>query len=196
MKCPSLCSYTEACSLVKQGELLIYPTETYYALGTCIDSPQKDRIYTIKGRSLHKPLPLLVHSIEQASYFVILTSLAIELMIAFPTLTLILPSKTSYMNTPTLALRRATTPLLHQLTEYMPLIATSANLSNEPAVACYTELNRVLRNTIPVCPPCCKEDEPQGKLPSTIVRLDNESITIIRHGTTSEQELTSFTRKR
>ena len=78
----------------------------------------------------------------------------------------------------------------------MPLIATSANLSNEPAVACYTELNTVLRNTIPVCPPRCKEDEPQGTLPSTIVRLDDEVITIIRHGTTSEQELTSFTRKR
>ena len=60
MKCPSLCSYTEACSLVEQGELLIYPTETYYALGTRIDSPQKDTIYTIKGRPLYKPLPLIV----------------------------------------------------------------------------------------------------------------------------------------
>lgn len=192
MKAYSFCSYVEARSLIEQGELLIYPTETYYALGTSIHSPHKERIYTIKARPLHKAFPIIVHSIEQASQIAILSSQAKELMTLFPKLTIIVPTNTTYTDTETIALRRASTPLLHYLTQDNPIIATSANRSNEPPVSCHINLDKKIRQEIPLCLPMCKEDTPQGKLPSTIISLSQNIITIIRHGNITAQELSSF----
>lgn len=188
----SLCSYTQARLLIEQGELLIYPTETYYALGTALSSPHKEDIYRVKERPYNKPLPLIVHSIEQATHFTLLSSQAKELMTYFPHLTVIVPSCTPYMNTDTIAIRRATTPLLTYLTQNTPLIATSANRSNHPAVASYTDLDSSLTSIIPVCLPACKEDTPQGKAPSTIITLQNDNIHIIRQGTITKEELSLF----
>ena len=43
------------------GKLIVYPTETFYALGgLCADSVALEKIFNIKGRDPGKPLPLLI----------------------------------------------------------------------------------------------------------------------------------------
>lgn len=177
----SLCSYSEARSIIEQGELLIYPTETYYALGTAWLSPQCDTIYTIKQRPRHKALPLIVHSIEQAYDIVHIAEQAHSILTHFPAVTIVLPSRRSI---DTIALRIATTPLLQYLTQSTPIVATSANKSGTPPAAHHTELDTNILNGIPICLPSSLLDSPQGKAPSTILAVQKTNILLLRHGST------------
>lgn len=70
---------TEVLELLRGG-LLIYPTETYYALG-CLASMHGsvERIFAVKGRSADKPLPLIVADWDMAERFLRLRGLESEL---------------------------------------------------------------------------------------------------------------------
>ena len=56
----------EAVACLRGGHALIFPTETFYGLG-CLacDAVAVNRIYQLKRRPVHKPLPLLAASEEQ-----------------------------------------------------------------------------------------------------------------------------------
>jgi L-threonylcarbamoyladenylate synthase len=56
----------EVASLIKQGRLAAFPTDTVYGLGTLASNAEAvTRLYTIKGRKLNKPIPILVKGPEQ-----------------------------------------------------------------------------------------------------------------------------------
>jgi L-threonylcarbamoyladenylate synthase len=62
---PSLISY--AAEKIRQGQVLGMPTDTFYGLAADpLNLRAVDRIYDIKSRSRHKPLSLLIESIDQA----------------------------------------------------------------------------------------------------------------------------------
>ncbi len=51
--------------VLNQGGVVIYPTETFYGLGANPRLPLAvERIYRIKGRDFHKPLPLIAANLE------------------------------------------------------------------------------------------------------------------------------------
>jgi len=70
---------TEVLELLRGG-LLIYPTETYYALG-CLASMHGavERIFAVKGRPAGKPLPLIVADWDMSERFLRLGGLELEL---------------------------------------------------------------------------------------------------------------------
>jgi L-threonylcarbamoyladenylate synthase len=59
-------SLIQAATLLRSGGCIIYPTETYFALGALAsDAPALARIVAIKARPAAKPLPLLVGDMDQ-----------------------------------------------------------------------------------------------------------------------------------
>lgn len=59
-------SLARAAAILRAGGCVVYPTETYFALGALADNAAAlERIVAIKGRPSHKPLPLLVGDLVQ-----------------------------------------------------------------------------------------------------------------------------------
>src|SRR3954470_1297898 len=62
---PSLVRY--AADQIRAGEVLGMPTDTFYGLAADpFNLRAVDRVYEIKSRSRHKPLSLLIESVDQA----------------------------------------------------------------------------------------------------------------------------------
>src|SRR5436309_16126506 len=56
-----------AADRIRQGQVLGMPTDTFYGLAADpVNLRAVERIYEIKGRSKHKPLSLIIDSIDQA----------------------------------------------------------------------------------------------------------------------------------
>jgi len=55
-------------SILKQGGLVAFPTDTVYGLGACVNLSQAvERVYRMKGRSQNMALPLLLADTSQIS---------------------------------------------------------------------------------------------------------------------------------
>src|ERR1700751_3034578 len=65
---PSLIRY--AADQIRAGEVLGMPTDTFYGLAADpFNLRAVERVYEIKSRSRHKPLSLLIESVDQAEEF-------------------------------------------------------------------------------------------------------------------------------
>ena len=136
-----------AADQIRAGEVLGMPTDTFYGLAADpFNLRAVDRVYDIKSRSRHKPLSLLIESVDQAEELARpLSPEFYELARRFwpGPLTIIvraasrLPLKVT-ANTGNVALRvpAATIPLAVVQRAAIPVTATSANLSG--ATECTT----------------------------------------------------------
>lgn len=132
-----------AVSRLAQGELVVLPTDTGYALcGRVLDAAVLDRVYSAKGRDPSKPLHVLVGSIEAARRIVEIDPRIERLMqrLLPGPLTLVLPASESAprglnRGGTTIGVRipdlSFTLEVLRKLDE--PVTATSANPSGGPA---------------------------------------------------------------
>ena len=156
---PSLIAY--AAEKIRSGEVLGMPTDTFYGLAADpLNLRAVDRIYDIKSRSRHKPLSLLIESVEHAE------DLTKDLPDEFYALarkfwpgplTLIvkagsrLPLKVT-ANTGNVAIRvpAAAIPIaLVRLSGY-PVTATSANLRGGPECTTAEAVREQLLDRLPV----------------------------------------------
>ncbi len=138
-----------AAEKIRAGEILGMPTDTFYGLAADpFNLHAVDRVYEIKTRSRHKPLSLLIESVDQASDLAWPVPEIFYLLARrfWPgPLTVIvradpkLPLKVT-ANTGNVALRvpAAEIPLAIIRAAGLPLTATSANLSG--AAECTTAL--------------------------------------------------------
>ena len=129
-----------ACDVIRSGGLIAFPTDTLYGLGCDPHLPTAlQKIYTAKGRSASKAIPVLVSSPAQLDGLVLgLPDQALRLMEQWwpGALTLVLPKNpdlppdlTPY---PGLAVRMPNHPVaLSLLDQAGPLAVTSANLSDQ-----------------------------------------------------------------
>ncbi len=130
----------EAASVLTRGGLVIYPTETFYALGAVPMLPDAlARIYAIKGRPSGKPLPLIASDMEAVLSAVSRWPESAGLLASafWPgPLTLILPAAPSlpsllHAGTGRAAIRISSHPVAAQLARSTGgiLVSTSANRS-------------------------------------------------------------------
>ncbi|MFH2205099.1 MAG: L-threonylcarbamoyladenylate synthase [Elusimicrobiota bacterium] len=129
---------------LREGETAAFPTDTVYGLGTSALSPEGiRRIYEIKGRDSAKPLPIFVHSTEEARRWTVWTSVADRLADRYwpGALTMVLrPSEEGKQllspGAAALAVRVPDHQVVLRLLEAsgVPWSATSANLSGQPAL--------------------------------------------------------------
>ena len=55
----------QAAELIKQGKIVVFPTETVYGIGTNgLDEKAVKKLYEVKKRPLKKPITLLVSNME------------------------------------------------------------------------------------------------------------------------------------
>ena len=184
-------------TILRQGGLVAYPTDTVYGLGACMSLSQAvARIYEVKERPLNAPLPLLLADISQLAEIVrTVPPLAWCFIRNFlpGALTLVLPKSdlvpaiiTHGGNSVAIRIPNHPVPvaLIKGLAE--PIVGTSANLSGRASPLTADEVYAQLGDKIDLiidggrCP---------GGTESTIVDVTRETPVIRREGAISREEL-------
>jgi L-threonylcarbamoyladenylate synthase len=175
-------------AVLERGGLLIYPTDTLYALGgRALDADVGERVRRAKGRDEGKPLPVIAADLRQvealaASLPAALTELAERFWPGPLTVVLraspLVPasvaagSGTVAVRVPALALARSLCALAG------PLVSTSANRSGGRApLTCSAALEAV-----GTAAALALDAGPGGTLPSTIVDLSRPEPRLLRDG--------------
>ena len=191
-----------AADQIRAGQVLGMPTDTFYGLAADpFNLRAVDRVYEIKSRSRHKPLSLLIESVEQAK------ELAKPLPDEFYALakkfwpgplTVIvkagsrLPLKVT-ANTGNVALRvpNAKIPLEVVKAAAIPITATSANLSGESECTSAEAVKEQLGVRIPII---VDGGSSPREVASTIVDLtdDDARWKILREGAISSDRISEF----
>jgi L-threonylcarbamoyladenylate synthase len=186
--------FSAALKALKNGEPIIYPTDTLYALGTDIYNETAVRkVFDIKQRPYSVPLPVAVSSIRAIKTIAYMNDAAQEISEKFlpGTLTIILKKKPSVPNIVTSGLDTIAVRIpnhsiaLKLLTRYGPLTVTSANLHHEKTLGIIKDILMQLKTNIPVC----LHDGRCEEVPSTIVDLSTSKPRIVRKGSITEKEL-------
>ena len=186
----------EAASVLADGGLLLFPTETVYGVGARWDRADAvAAVYNAKGRPADKPLQVLVGSVEAARSMAAIDDPAFERLAAafWPgALTLVVPAAAGLPREVlaadgTVGLRCPNHAGLRALLQVAgPLAASSANRSEEPpatncaaAVAALGSWAQLALDS----GPC------SGGVPSSVVRLSAGELTVLRAGALDEQHL-------
>jgi len=185
---PDRVKYVAAC--IRAGKVVGLPTDTFYGLAADpYNLHAVDRVYDIKTRGRHKPLSLLIESVEQAE------ELADDLPDEFYALaekfwpgplTIILkaaprlPLKVT-ANTGNIAIRvpAAAIPLAVIRAARVPITATSANLSGAAECTTAVAVKDQLRERVPLI---VDGGTSPRSVPSTIVHLDRRGWKLMRLG--------------
>ncbi|MEK7217792.1 MAG: L-threonylcarbamoyladenylate synthase [Patescibacteria group bacterium] len=132
----------EALDILKMGGTIVYPTDTVYGLGcNALDEIAVRHIFDIKSRS-SRPLPILARDMKWVEELAYLTDQHRKMAARFwpGKFTLVLPKKEIVppivtTGLPTVGLRIANYEFTDKLLGAFgyPLVATSANISGEPA---------------------------------------------------------------
>lgn len=139
----------QAVRVLRSGGVVIYPTETSYALGCDAQKAHAvAQIFKLKGRSKTKQLPVITASRAMAERFFILGANARRLAQRYwpgPLTIVLKPRKTlpvSYKGG--VAVRVSGHPVAQQLSRALkaPLVSTSANISGKPACFSVTALKK------------------------------------------------------
>lgn len=185
---PDAGTVARAASVLASGGLLIYPTDTLYALGgPALVASASRAVRAAKGRDAAKPLPVIAADVEQARHVCAGFPAAAEILAArfWPgPLTLILPAGSSLpldltagsgglaVRVPGLALSRALCRAAGVL------ISTSANRSGEAPPATCAEAVR----SVGAAAALALDAGPGGSAGSTIVDLTRDPPTLERSG--------------
>ncbi|EUK18243.1 translation modulator Sua5/YciO/YrdC/YwlC [Commensalibacter papalotli (ex Servin-Garciduenas et al. 2014)] len=196
----SISEIKQAATIIKQGGIVAFGTETVYGLGAdATNSQAVQRIYQAKGRPSFNPLIIHFSDLDHVFQFVIKTELAHELALKFwpGALTLVLPQKKNTntqispiatANLSTMAVRIPSTKVARQLIKFSqkPIAAPSANSSGKisPSTAqhVFQELNHKI-DAIIDSGPC------QVGVESTILDLSNNVPTLLRPGGVTLEDL-------
>jgi L-threonylcarbamoyladenylate synthase len=186
--------FSAALKALKNGEPIIYPTDTLYALGADIYNETAVRkVFDIKQRPYSIPLPVAVSSIKAMATIAHLNDTAYEICKKFlpGTLTIILKKKPSVPKIVTSGLDTIAVRIpnhiiaLELLSQYGPLTVTSANLHHEKTLGNITDILKQLGTHIPIY----LNDGRRDAVPSTIVDLSTNIPHIVRKGLITEKEL-------
>jgi L-threonylcarbamoyladenylate synthase len=183
-------------SVLRQGGLVAFPTDTVYGLGTRADlAPAVERVYTIKKRPRSKGLPLLLSHVSQigeVAYPVPETAWLLARRFLPGALTLVLCKSNFVSDTvaagATVAIRVPAHPIPAALVESLgvPVVGTSANLSGLPSLLAAEEVRAQLGNRIDLV--IDGGPNPDGR-ESTVVDVTGEMPVVLREGAISVAEL-------
>ncbi len=181
--------------LLKDGALIIFPTDTVVGLGCRFDSEEGiSRIRKIKGVNSGNPLAALISSVDDLDKLRMRRNRNLNKVIdkLWPGgLTVVLTSENSYPcggNGNTLGLRMPDSALLRKIIMMTgaPIAATSANFHGDPPPSAIGKVNsKILKQAdyildIPI----------KGiGLASTVIRFEAAEVEIIREGSVSADEI-------
>jgi L-threonylcarbamoyladenylate synthase len=189
----------DAAAAASRGELIVFPTDTVYGLGTRPDDERAtSRVFEAKRRPRDLELPVLVASLDQARSVCLFDERAERLAGAFwpGALTIVLARAEGAAawdlggDPGTVGVRMPHHVLaLTLLARTGPLATTSANRSGEPTPSDCDGLYRTFEGLVSIY--LCQPEPPPGA-PSTVVDLTATEPRVLRRGAVDEHELISF----
>ena len=188
---------SDALAALAAGEAIVYPTETFYALGVdALSSNALDRLFAIKGREAGKPVALI--AADTAMAFAVAREVSAEALLLAEAfwpgpLTLVLPARTGIPAALIgadggVGVRVSSHPVARALAAGLrgPLTATSANLAGEPPAVEPEVARRALGGKVKVF---VEDGRLAGGAPSTVVAVDRAGMRVLRPGAVSERQL-------
>ena len=178
----------KAVAILKHGGLVVYPTETAYALGCDPENAgAMKKLFSLKKRDASKPLPMIAASLSMARRFVKLDRYASMLANAFwpGPLTLVAPAMKEKK---WLAVRVSPAPWAQALSLGLgtPIISTSANLSGHKTPY---DAAAILRDLGAFPDVVLDAGVLKTVLPSTIVRAEGGVMQLLRQGAITEEDI-------
>ncbi|MBP38080.1 MAG: threonylcarbamoyl-AMP synthase [Chloroflexi bacterium] len=186
-----------AANALKFGELVAFPTDTFFALGADgLSAAAVGDVFAIKGRNPGTPVPLLLDDFAMVD----------PLVTEFPSplrklaerfwpgvLTIVLPASKSVpevvtAGTGTVGVRVPNHDLVRELicVSGVPLTGTSCNLTGRPPIKEAIFAEQVFGSNIAGCidAPCGTSDEP-----STVVSYADGEVVVLRNGAISVESM-------
>ena len=192
--------YADALKVLREGGILLYPTDTVWGLGCDATDPEAvAKIFALKRRDDSKSLVLLASDMDMlARYVKEIPEIALQLVeVNDKPMTIIYPgavvgdpehpSKYALAHNVvaadgTVGIRVPMMQYCHDLIHRFgrPIVSTSANISGEPTPKNYSEITATIRDAVDYCVDPSLEAHATGKSSSIIkVGLDS-TIEIIR----------------
>ncbi len=186
-----------AANVIKNGGLVVFPTETVYGLGAdATNSDAANKIYAAKGRPADNPLIIHIADPKDAERYVYVNKTFEKLAEAFMPgpLTVVLPAKDiipkeTRAGLPTVAVRCPKDPIARKLIELsgVPIAAPSANLSGSPSP---TRISHVIDDMMGRVDIIINGGNSEFGLESTIVKIeDNGELLLLRPGKITVDDL-------
>ena len=187
----------QAAELIKQGKIVVFPTETVYGIGTNgLDENAVKKLYEVKQRPLNKPISLLVSNMEMVNLIAKdITEVEYKIMEKFfpGPLTIILKKKeivpdilTAGQNT--VGVRMPSGEIARKLLEYanIPIAAPSANISGMPSGINLQEIKKQFKGKVDYF---IDGGNSELGISSTIVQVVDGKPQILRQGSITLEQI-------
>ena len=182
--------------------IILYPTETLYALGVnALDEAALRDLFKLKDRDMDKPASWLVRGIDDVAKYAEVTDEAKKIIEKFlpGSLTLVLKVRDFLPNAVvapdrTIGFRISSDPMAEKIIDAFteeydtPLTCTSANVSGAPTFATPGEILQQFGEKAQLIGEI-HDDGPRKALASTVVRIIGDTVTVLREGDISEEEI-------
>lgn len=193
----------EVADIIKQGGIVVFPTETVYGIGTNgLDSKAITQLYEVKQRPLNKPISLLVSSLKMIEAVTEnISDMEYKLMEAFfpGPLTIILKKNKVVPdnltnNADTVGIRMPDNIIARKLIEYanVPIATPSANISGRSSG---TNIQDIIKDFGDKVDYYIDGGPSELGIGSTIVKIDGNEPIILRKGSISEEEINEVVNK-
>lgn len=180
----------EAARVLREGGLVVFPTDTVYGVGAAVDRPDAvARLYVAKGRPLDRPIPVLIADLDQLERLARDVNDAILRLARrfWPgALTIVVPAQPwlpveIVRDTGAVGLRMPDHPVALAIIRAAggAVATTSANRSGEREACTVEEAVAALGETVDLY---VDGGRTPGGIPSTVVALQDGEIRILRRG--------------
>lgn len=181
---------------IKEGAVGIFPTDTVYGIGcNAFNEHSLQNLYNVKQRNFNKPINMLVSSIDMIkSYVKEIHPIEQKLMENFwPGSLTIIFDKSEIVpdiltsGKSTVGIRMPNNQICLEIIDKLgvPLAMSSANIANEPPDC---DLKQLLLDFDHKVDFILHSEELDG-IPSTIVRVENNQLKILREGSISTTDI-------
>ena len=192
----------EAAGLIAKGRVIVCPTDTGYAFtANGLDMEAVAMVFNLKGRSFSNPIHVAVNSVEAAGKYACMNRSAEEIARRFLPggLTMVLPRKEIIplllvSGRSTVGIRIPDNRVILALAAMtgLPLTATSANISSQPAPYSVSEIIGQMGSDIKGLAMILDQGIITSRELSTIIDLTVEPPQLLRQGRVSWLELRQF----
>ena len=177
----------KAVAVVKNGGIIIYPTETCYGLGcNALDEDAVKKIYELKQRPLEKNLIVIISDFDMWEKIAYVTTKAREIAKKYwpGPLTIIQKKKElvpDILNPENIAVRISSNEVASKIAKKsgVPIVSTSANLSGGLNPYTIEDIPGSILQRVDLV---IDGGKLPVKMPSTVIEVVNNKVKIIRQG--------------
>lgn len=184
----------KASEILLNDGIIAFPTETVFGLGIIASAKNYEKLVYVKNRPETKPFTLMISKLNQVEEYVEINSLAKRIIEAFTPgeLTIILKAKENVehfmdLGTGFIGIRIPNNKYVLSLIDTVnkPLLVPSCNKSGEAPCKDSDEVEKVFSDSIEAC----VEGKCENGVPSTIIKIVDNDIELIRQGKITLNEI-------